>query len=55
MFQIKIAELSSSSPNKTAKKITLGSIKYLSKLDEAIQKQISQSYDISLLKLKLNF
>jgi len=37
MLQIKSTELSSSSPNKTAKNITLGSINYLSKLDEAIK------------------
>lgn len=55
MLQIKITELSSSSPNKTAKKSNLRIYKYLSKLDETIEKQISQSYDISLLKLKLNF
>jgi len=55
MLQIKITELSSSSPNKTAKKHNLRIYKLLIKTRWSHKKQISQSYDISLLKLKLNY
>jgi len=55
MLQIKITELSSSSPNKTAKKYNLRIYKLLIKTRWSHKKQISQSYDISLLKLKLNY
>lgn len=55
MLQIKSTELSSSSPNKTAKKHNLRIYKLLIKTRGSHKKQISQSYDISLLKLKLNY
>jgi cellobiose-specific phosphotransferase system component IIB len=54
MFQTKIAELSSSPPNKTANKKYLRIYKILIKSDETL-KQSSQSYDISLIKPKLNY